>query len=196
MGIIKQKITRFLYPLILRRGRKGHKGTMLSNTQHKKPTDPFHQLSVVLNTGKTLDFSTLPGKKVLIVNTASDCGYTGQYEQLQSLFEEAGDKLMIIGFPANDFGAQEQGSNDEIAQFCKVNYGVTFPIVQKSVIVKQADQHPVFRWLTHASLNGWNDHAPDWNFSKYLVDETGILTHYFGSAISPLDETVLKELGI
>lgn len=169
---------------------------MLTNTQHQKPIESFYELNVLLNNGEPLNFSSLRGKKVLIVNTASDCGYTAQYAQLQSLFEEAGDKLMIIGFPANNFGEQEQGSNEEIEQFCKKNYGVTFPIVQKSTVIKQEHQHPVYKWLTHASANGWNDHAPDWNFSKYLIDETGTLTHYFGSAISPLDETVLKEIGL
>lgn len=194
MATIKQQIVRFLYPLIRRIGKKGKNGTVLSNTQQVAPNEPLNVEKIILNTGKEFTSSALSGKKLLIVNTASNCGYTGQYAELQSLFERAGDKVSIIAFPANDFLEQEKASDKDIAQFCQVNYGVTFPIAKKAVVIKNADQHPVFKWLTNSSANGWNSHAPDWNFSKYLIDEKGNLTNYFGPSISPLDDVVLKAI--
>jgi glutathione peroxidase len=142
------------------------------------------------NSGTTFSFEQLKGKKVLLVNTASDCGYTGQYEELQQLHQRFQNKLVILGFPANDFKEQEKGSDAEIAEFCKINYGVTFPLMKKSTVVKGAAQNPVFRWLSDASQNGWNNQAPKWNFSKYLVDENGVLTNYFDPGVSPLSKEV------
>lgn len=194
MATFRQKLLRLFYPLVLKNGKKGEKGTVKENLKNSAPQESFYKLGVTLNNGKTLNFSDLAGKKVLVVNTASNCGYTGQYAELQMLHEKMGDKLNIIGFPANDFGAQEQGDDHEIAQFCQVNYGVTFPIAKKAVVIKDESQQPVYKWLTNAAKNGWNDHAPDWNFSKYVIDENGNLIHYFGSAVSPWDDEFLKVL--
>ena len=144
--------------------------------------------------GNEFDFATLKGKKILIVNTASKCGYTPQYEGLEKVYEQYKDKLVIIGFPCNQFGGQEAGTNEEIAQFCKVNFGVTFPLMKKSSVIKSETQNEVFKWLTDSTKNGWNGKQPSWNFSKYLVNEEGILTHYFDPSVSPTSEQVLKEI--
>jgi glutathione peroxidase len=128
------------------------------------------------------------------VNTASDCGYSNQYNQLQELSQKYKDKLVVLGFPANDFKEQEKGSDQEIAAFCKANYGVSFPLMSKSVVIRSDQQNPVFQWLTDSSRNGWNNKQPGWNFSKYIVDEKGMLTHYFGSSVSPLSKDVLKAI--
>jgi glutathione peroxidase len=143
--------------------------------------------------GKTIDFSKFKGKKILIVNTASNCGYTPQYEGLESLYEKHKDKLVIVGFPANNFGEQEPGSNSEIQEFCKKNYGVTFPMAEK-VSVTGADTHPLFNWLTHKSENGVMDAEIKWNFTKFLVDENGKLLEVFPSKVKPDSEEILKYL--
>lgn len=155
-------------------------------------TQSFYQLAASLNNGSQLSFEDFKGKKVLVVNTASDCGYTPQYKDLQRLSEEYPDKLVVIGFPANDFKEQEKGTDVEIAAFCERNYGVTFPLVKKSSVVKGPQQHPVFRWLTNKELNGWNDQEPGWNFSKYLVSEDGTLMAYFDAGVSPASPEILK----
>jgi len=130
----------------------------------------------------------------LLVNTASDCGYTDQYAGLQKLSEKFEDKLVVIGFPANDFKQQEKGTDKEILEFCKANYGVSFPLMQKSSVLHSATQNPVYKWLTDSSLNGWNNKPPSWNFTKYVVDENGVLTNYFGPSISPLSKAVIKSI--
>lgn len=191
---LRQKVLRMAYPLIRKMGKKGKNGTVLINAQKTAPAASFYELNASLNNGKTLAFSEFKGKKAVLVNTASDCGYTGQYAELQTLYERFGDKLRIIAFPANDFAQQEKSDDNEISQFCQVNYGVTFPVAVKGVVIKNPAQQQVFKWLSDKSLNGWNDHAPDWNFSKYIIDEKGILTHYFGPSISPLDADFLKAL--
>lgn len=132
----------------------------------------------------------------MLVNTASDCGYTDQYAALQKLFEENREHLVILGFPANDFKEQEKGTDAEIAAFCKTNYGVSFPLVKKSSVIPSPQQNPVYSWLTDSTKNGWNSQAPSWNFSKYIVNEKGELTHYFGAVISPLSKEVKEALGI
>lgn len=190
----RQVILRAMYPIIQKLGKKGKYGTILTNDAGLVASSSFYDLSINLNNGKSIDFSTLKGKKILLVNTASNCGYTGQYAELQTLHERMGDKVKIIAFPANDFAEQESSNDAEIASFCQLNYGVTFPIARKGVVKKQADQQEVYQWLTHSSMNGWNDHAPDWNFSKYLINENGALTHYFGPSVSPLDEEVMKAI--
>ena len=190
----KQKILRKMYPVIRKLGKKGNNGTVLKNEKNVVPTSSFYDLKVELNGSKPLGFSDFRGRKVILVNTASDCGYTGQYAELQSLHEQFGEALRIIAFPANDFAGQEKGSDSEIAGFCQVNYGVTFPVALKGVVLKKAGQQEVYKWLTGKDLNGWNEHAPDWNFGKYIIDEKGILTHYFGPSISPLDKEFLGEL--
>jgi len=194
METFKQKVLRFLYPLIRKTAKSGKNGTVLNNEKNTAPSVSFYQQKATLNNGNPIDFSIYSGKKNLIVNTASNCGYTGQYAELQKLHEKLGDKLAIIAFPANDFAEQEKSNDNEISQFCKVNYGVTFPIAKKGVVIKNKEQQPVFRWLTDSKENGWNDHEPDWNFSKYVIDEKGNLTNYFGPSISPLDKEFLKAI--
>jgi glutathione peroxidase len=167
---------------------------MLANEAQVKPPKSFYDLEVRLNNGSILKMDSLRGKKVMLVNTASECGYTPQYDALQKLYENYEDRLVIIGFPANDFGHQEKGSDESIAEFCKINFGVSFPLAKKSQVIKTADQNPVFKWLSNKSTNGWNDQAPTWNFSKYLVDENGILRNYFEPGISPTDNVIKKAL--
>jgi len=190
---VRQQILRWIYPLFVRFKKLTGANKIIENNDGK-PGSSFYDLSVCLNNGSELEFSSLKGKKVLIVNTASNCGYTNQYSELQQLYEEQKPKLVIVAFPANDFKEQEAGSDEEIASFCQVNYGVTFPLVKKSVVIKGPEQNPVFRWLTEKNSNGWNDRQPTWNFSKYLINENGALTHFFDPAVSPLDEGVLKAI--
>jgi len=190
----KQKVLHKFYPIIRKIGEKGKNGTVLMNLQKTSPASSFYDLKVVLNNGNIHDFTDFKGKKVILVNTASNCGYTGQYSELQTLYERYGDTIKIIAFPANDFAEQEKSNDSEIAQFCKVNYGVTFPVAKKGIVIKKSEQQEVFKWLSDKTLNGWNEHAPDWNFGKYIINENGILTHYFGPSVSPLDEDFLNAL--
>jgi len=143
--------------------------------------------------GDPINFEQYKGKKLLIVNTASECGFTPQYEDLQELNEKFGDKVTILGFPANNFGGQEPGSNDEIASFCKINYGVTFQMFEKISVVGE-DQAPLYKWLTTKKANGWNEQAPKWNFSKYLINEKGELVKFYGSAVKPMSNDILQEI--
>ena len=158
------------------------------------PAVSFYSLSATLNTGKEFSFERLRGKKVLLVNTASNCGYTQQYAELQKLYQHAKEDMEILAFPANDFKEQEQGSDEDIATFCSVNYSVRFPVTKKTVVIKRPAQHPVYQWLTNPQLNGWNSKAPSWNFAKYLVNEEGILTHYFEPAVSPVGDDLRSAL--
>jgi glutathione peroxidase len=141
--------------------------------------------------GEDVDFSKFKGQKLLLVNVASKCGYTPQYADLQKLHEAHGDKVTIIGFPANNFGGQEPGTNEEIKQFCSENYGVTFKMMDK-VSVKGADKDPLYRWLSDKDMNGWNDKEPSWNFCKYLINENGELVKFFPSSVKPMDEEIIK----
>ncbi len=188
---IRQKILKAVYPVFM--WMKGKDAKVLEN-EHKSPVIAFHSLKGVLGNGNAYDFSQLKGKKVLLVNTASNCGYTNQYDDLQALHERFQNKLVILGFPANDFKEQEKGNDEEIAQFCKVNFGVTFSLMKKSSVKKSAEQNEVYKWLTDSTKNGWNNKMPTWNFSKYLVNEEGILTHYFDPSVSPVSEQVIKEI--
>ncbi|MCC7158045.1 MAG: glutathione peroxidase [Ignavibacteria bacterium] len=141
--------------------------------------------------GADADLSQYKGKKVLIVNTASECGYTPQYEDLEKLYEQYKDKLVILGFPSDNFGGQEPGTNEEIKKFCTDNYKVTFPMFEK-ISVLGDDMHPIYKWLTSKDLNGWNDQQPKWNFNKYLIDENGILLKYYSSAVKPLSDEIVS----
>ena len=143
--------------------------------------------------GKPMDMAQFKGKKLLIVNTASKCGYTKQYADLQELHEKYGSKITVVGFPANNFGGQEPGSNAEIKDFCKKNYGVSFPMAGK-VSVKGEDIHPLFRWLTSKTENGVMDAEIKWNFTKFLLDENGKLIAYFPSKVNPMSEEITKYL--
>ncbi|MCB0657341.1 MAG: glutathione peroxidase, partial [Saprospiraceae bacterium] len=142
--------------------------------------DFFHSLKMESIDGQEVDFSQYKGKKVLIVNTASECGYTPQYAQLEELHQQYGDQVVVLGFPCNDFGGQEPGSEADIAKFCTKNYGVTFQMFTK-ITVKGPDKPALYDWLETKDKNGWNDQIPSWNFCKYLVDEEGKLIKYWPS---------------
>ena len=154
-------------------------------------TNDFYDHKMKAIDGSMIDFNRYKGKKLLIVNTASRCGYTPQYEQLQKLHESYGDKITVLGFPSNNFMGQEPGTNEEIAKFCKINYGVTFQMFAK-VDVKGKNQTPLYAWLSNKSFNGWNDKSPSWNFCKYIVDENGTLLKFFPSGTKPMDEDILN----
>ena len=151
----------------------------------------FYDLKAVTIDGQEISFEKFKGKKVLIVNVASKCGYTYQYEGLQKLHELYGNKVAILGFPANDFLFQERGSNEEIAEFCESNYGVTFQMFEK-ITTKGKKQSPVYHWLSNKELNGWNDQKPSWNFCKYIIDEDGKLVGFFDSKVKPLSEEIVS----
>lgn len=186
----RQKILKAVYPVFMWITKLSGKNSTTLKGSNKQALVPFYSLKDTLNNGTTFGFASLKGKKVLLVNTASDCGYTNQYEELQKLYDAYKDKLVILGFPANDFKEQEKGTDDEIAQFCKINFGVNFPLMKKSSVIKGPAQNEVFRWLSHKELNGWNEKAPVWNFSKYLVDENGSLLNYFDPSVSPLGKEI------
>ncbi len=143
--------------------------------------------------GVEISLSQFKGKKLLLVNVASKCGFTSQYEELEKLHQQFKDGLVIIGFPANNFMGQEPGTNEDIAQFCSTNFGVTFLMAEK-ISVKGDDIHPIYKWLSDESLNGWNTLEPKWNFYKYLVDETGELIKVFPSNVNPLNENIVSWL--
>ncbi|TBX70118.1 glutathione peroxidase [Flavobacterium silvisoli] len=159
------------------------------NTQTK--TETIYQFKVNDLYGKQFDFSSLKGKKILVVNTASECGLTPQYKDLEAIYEKYKDKnFVIVGFPANNFGAQEPGSNDQIAKFCKMNYGVTFPMMSK-ISVKGNDQHEVYQFLTQKSRNGLQDSQVEWNFQKYLLNEKGELVKVLSPRVLPTDPEIV-----
>lgn len=153
-------------------------------------TSDFYGFRMKSLDGKDVDFSEYKGKKVLLVNTASECGYTYQYEDLQKLHEAHGNDVLVLGFPANNFGGQEPGSNEDIASFCQKNYGVSFPIFEK-ISVSGDDTHPLYVWL---EKNAPNHEAPNWNFCKYLVNEQGQVVAFFPSKVKPMDEEVLAAI--
>lgn len=190
----RQKVLKAVYPGLMWWTKIRGKNVLKLSNESKQPSVSFYSLKGALNNNTELDFTTLKGKKILLVNTASNCGYTEQYDALQELYKENKDKLVILGFPANDFKQQEKGSDEEIAQFCKLNYGVTFPLMKKSSVVKGAEQNPVYKWLTDSTQNGWNNKQPSWNFAKYLVNEDGLLVNYFDPSVSPLSDALLKAI--
>lgn len=143
--------------------------------------------------GKEINFADFKGKKILIVNTASECGFTPQYADLEKVYEEYKDKLVVVGFPANNFGGQEPGTNTEIGAFCQKNFGVTFPLAAK-VSVKGDDTAPIFKYLTEKDLNGVKNTTILWNFTKFLVDENGKLIDSFVSTTKPTDQAITKYL--
>ena len=160
----RQSILKTIYPAIMWSSKAAGKKQIQWNQENKIPLVPIYSLTTKDINGKDFDFSTVKGKKILLVNTASDCGFTGQYEALEKLQEKYSSNLVVIGFPANDFKEQESKDNE------------------------------VFRWLSEASMNGWNQQAPVWNFCKYLVNEQGVLTHYFPMTVDPLDASVVEAI--
>jgi glutathione peroxidase len=192
---LRQTVLKLIYPLLMKAGKWfGLKSKVETTKDDVKPIIPFYNLKASANNGKQINFSDFKGKKVLIVNTASDCGYTGQFSELEKLHDLYKEQIAIIGFPANDFKEQEKGSDEEIAAFCYATFGIQFPLILKSSVLKGEQQNVVYQWLTDKNKNGWNETEPEWNFSKYLVNEEGALTHYFGPAISPLSDVVRKNL--
>lgn len=150
----------------------------------------IHQFKVPSLTGETIDFAAFKGKEILVVNTASKCGYTPQYEGLEALYKKYQDRLVIVGFPCNDFLFQEPGDAASIAAFCEKNYGVSFPLAGK-IHVKGKDMAPIYQWLTHKELNGVSSSEVSWNFQKYLLDEEGRLIRHFEPKIEPNDPEII-----
>ena len=163
------------------------------NVDNLKPKKSFYDLEAKDINGNTISMSIFKNKKVLIVNVASNCGYTSQYKNLQTLYEEYKDSLYILAFPSNDFLNQEPGSNEEIRIFCEINFGIRFDIFEK-ISVKGKHTHPIYKWLSNEYYNGWNTQSPEWNFSKYLINENGLLLGFWGPSIDPLSNQITDEL--
>lgn len=176
----RQKLIRTFYPVLERiSGKK-----VQENKKTVQPLQSIYDITITLTDGQTIKMDSFRGKKILIVNTASGCGYTPQYEKLEALYRQHHDSLVIIAFPSNDFKQQEPGTDADIAAFCKKNYGVTFPIAQKESVKKGLHQQVLYKWLTDPSQNGWNDRAPDWNFCKYLISENGVLLRVMNAGVT------------
>lgn len=153
-------------------------------------TTTIHDFQIrALDSEEVIDFSSFSGKKILIVNVASKCGFTYQYEDLEKLYQQYQDKLVVIGFPCNQFLGQEPGSEEKIAAFCSTTYGVTFPMTEK-IDVKGKDAHPIYQWLTDKEKNGKQDFKISWNFNKFLIDEDGKIMAHFASGVKPLDKAI------
>lgn len=167
--------------------------TFFKKTNNLIVNESIYNIKINQIDGSPLNLSKFKGKKLLFVNVASECGFTGQYEDLQKLNELYQEKLMIVGVPCNQFGGQEPGTAEEIQTFCKQNYGVTFIITEK-VDVKGDNQHPLYTWLTSKELNGVSNSNVKWNFQKYLVDENGMLIDYYYSITKPLSKKILNYL--
>lgn len=162
-----------------------------NSTENKMEKENIYQFKVKDLYGNDFDFSSLKGKKIMIVNTASECGNTPQYKNLQELYETFGNQnFTIVGFPANNFGGQEPGSNEQIATFCKQNYGVTFPMMSK-ISVKGDDMNEVYQFLTQKKKNGFQDSEVDWNFQKYLINENGEVVRVVSPKTLPIDESII-----
>jgi glutathione peroxidase len=190
----RQKILKAVYPAMMWITKLAGTNTVSVSGKNVAPAVSIYSLSAAGIDGKPIYLKDFKGKKILLVNTASDCGYTGQYATLEALYRQHAGKLVVLGFPANDFKEQEKGTDETIASFCKLNYNVSFPLMQKSSVVKGAGQNIIFQWLTDKNKNGWNNQPPVWNFCKYLVDEQGRLTHFFASSVEPLGNEVLAAI--
>ena len=188
---VRQMVVKAFYPVFMLIT-KSNKQVIIN--RNITPPVSFYSLSDTLINGKPFIFDALKGKKVLLVNTASDCGYTEQYTALEALSRKYEGRLVVIAFPSNDFKQQEKGSNEKIEQFCKRNFGVDFPIMRKTAVLTSPGENSVYAWLTDASKNGWNKKQPSWNFCKYLVDETGKLIGYFNSPVEPMDKELLQAI--
>ena len=164
----------------------------MADIQENMLGESIYQFKVNDIDGKEFDFKSLKGKKILIVNTASECGLTPQYEQLQALYDEFGanGKFVIVAFPSNDFDDQEPGTNAEIATFCAKNYGVTFPLMEK-ISVKGENMHPLYQFLTQKAKNGLEDNTVRWNFQKYLINENGHLDKIVPPQVVPIDQSIM-----
>ncbi|GAB2793393.1 glutathione peroxidase [Hymenobacter luteus] len=156
-------------------------------------TGTVYDFTVKSIDGKDVKLSQYKGKKLLIVNTASECGYTPQYKELEELYKKHGDKVVVLGFPANNFGGQEPGTEAQIAAFCEKNYGVTFPLFSK-ISVKGADTAPLYKFLSDKTKNGAVADAPTWNFCKYLIDETGHVVAFYPSKVKPMSDELVAAI--
>ncbi len=167
--------------------------TSTTSKMSKDKKQTIYQFKVPSIEGGTIDFAKFKGKKILIVNTASKCGYTGQYEGLEELYKENKGNLVVVGFPANNFKGQEPGTDEEIQDFCKARYGVTFPLASKIDVIGE-NTHPLYKWLTTKDQNGVLDATITWNFNKFLIDEKGHLLEYYPSKVLPKGEEIAKYL--
>jgi glutathione peroxidase len=163
-----------------------------NGTEMNAAAPNFYQFKMKGIDGKEIDFSQYKGKKVIVLNTASKCGYTPQYADWEK-FHQANKDIVILGFPANEFGGQEPGTNSEIASFCQKNYGVSFQMMEK-VVVKGAEKCNLYSWLSDKSKNGWNEKEPSWNFCKYVINEKGELVNFFASGVKPTSAEFIAAL--
>jgi glutathione peroxidase len=171
-----------------------HQNSAPAMTETTAPaTGTVYDFTVKSIDGKDVKLSQYKGKKLLIVNTASECGYTPQYKELEELYKKHGDKVTVLGFPANNFGGQEPGTEAQIATFCEKNYGVTFPLFSK-VSVKGDDMVPLYKFLADKSKNGTVSDAPTWNFCKYLVDEQGHVVAFYPSKVKPMSDELVQAI--
>jgi glutathione peroxidase len=171
------------------------KQTILSSNNSMILKGSFYDFTVNDLSGKPVSLKEYKGKTVVLINVASKCGFTPQYADWQKFHEKFGDKIAVLGFPANNFMSQEPGSSEEIAEFCQKNYGVTFRMFEK-IEVAGKDKAPLYNWLSNKDLNGWNNQEPSWNFCKYLINKDGKLTHFFESKITPENPEFLQAVGI
>ncbi len=190
MMTVGQSFKKTIYPALKMAGKWfKYNGKHLVNKKNVAPNIPIYTLYANTNQGEPVSFHDYKGQYLLICNTASHCGYTAQYKELQALQDRLKGRLQVLAFPANDFGGQEPESDDDIANFCEGNFGVKFPLMMKSEVVGQ-NKNDIFRWLTDPGQNGWNSKEPTWNFCKYLINPSGTLVGFFESGISPLDEEI------
>src|SRR5690606_3799119 len=166
---------------------------LITSTAMAQPKSSIYDIKLTGLDGSPINLADFKGKHILFVNVASKCGFTGQYAELQELYNKHKGNIMIIGAPCNQFGNQEAGTAREIQEFCQANYGVTFLMTEK-LDVKGNNQHPLYQWLTQASKNGKVDSEVKWNFQKYLVDGKGNLVDYYLSAVTPMDNKIVKHL--
>ena len=194
MSRILASIGRFIYPLRRTINKLFKTGVVLSRNKHSmSAAKSIYDLKIEGIEGNEIDFGLFRGKKILLVNTASECGFTPQFEGLQKLSEKFKHKLIVVGMPSNDFGAQEPRSENELQNFCQRNYGVTFPLSKKIAVIGD-HKHEIFQWLTTKEMNGWNDRDPNWNFCKYLVDEKGNLINFFSHKMDPMDPAIIAKI--
>ena len=167
---------------------------LIMNTMSTTEQSSIHQFSIrALDSDETINFQDFQGKKILVVNVASKCGFTNQYEDLEKLYQANKDDLVVIGFPCNQFMGQEPGSEKDIAQFCSLTYGVSFTMTEK-VDVKGENAHEIYQWLTQKALNGQSDYKISWNFNKFLLDENGEILGHFESGVKPMDDKIISLL--
>ncbi len=194
---IKQQILKRLYKVIMLKGKiLPSKNDVQQNTLSTAPNASFYDIEVFANNGMQLNLANYKGKKIIIVNTASNCGFTAQYEELESIYTEYKNKIVVLAFPANDFRNQESGSDASIAQFCSLNFGISFPIMKKNSVIKGDNQQAIYKWLTHKTLNGWCNQPPTWNFCKYIINEHGQLTHFFSNNVAPSSKIFINAIVI